>query len=131
MTEDKLHFHSERLINLINEKKSLEEKIHQEKQIIDKIMRDSGESVVRYPFSETHDIKVESGLNRQTKLNREAIAEELDLTEENVKPEVIMKKIDERKYSFDQYKRNKYTHEERRTSVRLVKVEKKKKDKKK
>jgi hypothetical protein len=129
--QDKLHFHSDRLIRLLEERRSLEEKILQEKQIVDRIMWESGENIVRYPFSDTHDIKVERGVNRQTKLDKEAIADELDLTVENVKPEVIMKKIDERKYSFDQYKKNKYADEQVKTSVRLVKVEKEKKNKKK
>lgn len=130
MGEDKLHFHAQRLINLKEEKKSIDVKIEQEQQIIEKIMKDSADDVVRYPYTEDKDIKIEKSYRRSVKLDKEAVAEELNITEDNVKPEVIMKKIDERKYTFDEYKKNKYEDEKEGVSVRLVKIEKKKKEKK-
>lgn len=127
MEQDKLHFHAQRLINLKEEKKSLDVRIEQEQQIIEKIMKDSADDVVRYPYTEDQDIKIEKSCRRSIKLDKEAIAEELNITEDNVKPEVIMKKIDERKYTFDEYKKNKYPDEKEGISVRVVKIEKKKK----
>jgi hypothetical protein len=59
-------------------------------------------------------------------LNKEEIAERLGVDEEVIKQEFLIKSVEDRKLTFEQYQKHHFVEPSENVSVRKVKIKKKK-----
>lgn len=118
----KLEEQVKNFIALKDEKKSIENKMEQLKDFISKTFEEVGEDKVYVFLNEDESIKIEKSIRSSRKIDKERLAEDLDVSEDVIKQDFLLKAVEDRKLTFDKYKEYYYVDQRDNIAIRKVKM---------
>lgn len=109
------------------EKQNAEARMESHKSIVEKLLEESGEEEIIISFSDIEDIKVKKTYRDARKFDKEQIAEDLNVEEDIIKQDYLIKAVEDRKLTFEKYKGYYYREETESVSIKTVKAKEEKK----
>lgn len=118
-----IEFQAQRYVTLNEEKKDIEEKLSQIKTILGRKLSEAGENQVLVYFDDERSIKVSSGIRSTTKLDKEKMAEDLDVAKAALTTKFLIDLVENRRLSKTSYENYEFQDNNELVSVRLVNAE--------
>lgn len=105
-----------------NEKEHAEIKMEQRKAIIERLMEEAGENEIQVPYNDHEAIKIKRTLRSSKKFNKEQLAEDMDVSEDVIKQDFLVKAVQDQRLTYDKYRNYFYHESKENVSIRVVKA---------
>lgn len=96
-------------------------KMETRKMAIEKLMADEEDATIFIRYDDDYDIKVERKVRSTKKFDKELLAENLDVSEDVIKQDFIVKSVEDDKLTYEQYKGYFFQNHEEGVTIRKVK----------
>lgn len=99
---------------------SAELKMEQRKLIVERMMTELGETEVTFPYEEGRDIKIKHSERSVKKFDKARVAEDMNVEEDSVKQDFIVKSVEDGKLTYGRYKGYFFRETNSNVSIRTV-----------
>lgn len=97
-------------------------RMEQRKAIVERLLEELGETEIDVPYTEQDNIKVKIAVRSSRKLDKEKMSEDLEVEEDVIKQDFLMKAIEDRKISYQEYRSYYFQDTKEIVSIRKSKV---------
>lgn len=120
---EKVEFHIQNYIqNKLAKDKAEEEMAFAKDRILD-FFKDNEDSTLRVGFDQNFDVKVTYGESNKRKFDKDKLADDMNVEPSVINRDFLIKAVDDRKLSFEEFNGYHFNESAERLSIRLVQAE--------
>lgn len=119
----KIEFQAQTYMRLKEERDIANEKMEHCKLVLEREMKSAGEETVLVRWNDEKDIKIQAGESRRKKLDKEQMADDLQIAVDTIKTDLLLKLVEDGKLTYEDYKNYMFEEQRPTISIRLVKAD--------